>query len=441
MTRFPFLPVLDDITHVLANQGYQALCRGVVFVAVQHLLDSTGSLVESLIRLGAQPKDIFVLGKRYSSSTEVLDRLRLLGAHVTDGHQPRRWQEFGKTFDADVRQMWQQVLAFTLKNKCRCVVVLDDGGHCILHVPKRLLSETRVVAVEQTTSGLRKIRRARVPTINVASSAAKKYIEAPLVAETVLRKTQAVSPEAAAAPKVGVIGLGSVGAALANLLATEDKQVLAYDSDPSRLSALRSRVTACIDIADVLRHTDVIFGCTGENLPIQRLLSAPGGKKILISCSSEDREFSTLVQQYYRNNSRAFSEYEADIPLKYSSTEVRILRGGFPINFDRTPESVPNNDIQITRGLLLGGIVQALLCPNASPAIYNLNPHLQRFALASWFTAHPDKRKKFEPELLRSFASPDWIETESGPLPEPCAVLSQLFGAQPANPKAEIARA
>jgi hypothetical protein len=441
MTQSPLLPVLDDITDALAASGHGSLCEGAVFVCVQHLLDSTGSMIEALIRLGARPSDIFILGKRYSSSPEVLDRLRSIGVQVSDAGRPNRWQEFGKTFDGDVRRMWEHVMESRLRDSQSPVVVLDDGGHCILHTPKQLVSRTRVVSVEQTTSGLKKIARARFPVINVASSAVKRYVEAPLVAETVLAKTLASVPDLPMR-SIGIIGFGSIGAALASSAAAKgNKRIFAFDTDPVKVGSSGSSVHCCGNLSEVLKNADVIFGCTGENLEIARQLPTLGGKKVLVSCSSEDREFHTLVQQFYKNNLIAFSEYEADIPLKYGPTEIRLLRGGFPINFDHSPESVPNEDIQVTRGLLLGAVSQALVCSETPAVICNLDPSLQRFVLDSWFGAHPEKLQKFQPELLSPFSAPDWIERESGPHPGTCEGLSRVFRARRQSPSAVVAHA
>ena len=427
MRIFPTLPVLSDIASALEEHHYGKLFEGTVFVCVQHLLESSGSLFESIIRLGALPSDIFVLGKRYSSNTNVLDKLRSLGIRANDAVSPRTWHEFSPTFDADVRRLWDGVIQGRLTKPVRQLVVLDDGGHCILHVPRGLLSRSRVVAVEQTTSGIRKIHTPRMLVVDVASSAVKKYIEAPLVAETVFRKALDAAPELRSVSSVGIIGLGNIGLALASVLNSNEKRVFAYDSDPKKLVTAQPPITPCNTVVEVLRRSDVIFGCTGENLGILRFLGSLGGKKILISCSSEDREFHSLIDQFYKNNPKSFSEYDSDIRLKFGPTEARVIRGGFPVNFDRQPESVPNNDIQITRGLLLGAAAQAVLFRSGAAQVCNLDASLQRFALSSWFEAYPEKEPKFATGLLSSLESVEWIESESGKFLIKSPELAHIF--------------
>lgn len=438
MSDFPSLPVLNDIVETLRAHGRPGLFEGVGFVCVQHLLESTGSLIEALIQLGARPKDIFILGKRYSSNDNVLKHLRECHVRVTDTRRPRTWQEFGKTFDHDVQEQWRKV-SEQITPAIKRIVVVDDGGHCILNIPKSLRKrfKSRIVCVEQTSSGLRKIHGPFCPVINVASSAVKKYVEGPLVAKTVLQKSLSAVGELDKAANVGIIGLGSIGTALAKVLSNHGKQIFGYDINGLQQNV--SPVQLCNSVSAVLQRADVIFGCTGENLPIRRLFDGVTGRKVLISCSSEDREFSSLIQQYYRHNPSAFRKYEDDIPLKYKGADVRIIRGGFPVNFDGTRESVPSDDIQVTRGLLLGAVVQALTDSCTTSAIYNLDAGLQQFVVNSWLKACPGKELNIDNALLQSLDSPRWIEKESGNTPRNCPMMSDIFECKPVGSSAAIA--
>jgi hypothetical protein len=86
---FPRLPVLDRLIDKFAGGGRPF--EGVGVVCVQHLLETTGSLLEALIRLGVQPEHIFVLGKLYSNCPEVQTRLRSIGVRVMDSRVPGQW--------------------------------------------------------------------------------------------------------------------------------------------------------------------------------------------------------------------------------------------------------------------------------------------------------------------------------------------------------------
>lgn len=78
-----------------------------------------------------------------------------------------------------------------------------------------------------------------------------------------------------------------------------------------------------------------------------------------------------------------------------------MLRGGCPINFDGARESVPAEDIQITRALLLIGVLQAreILArrERQAPVFLPLAPQLQSYAAVEWIRL----RQKSYPNLAR----------------------------------------
>ena len=85
------------------------------------------------------------------------------------------------------------------------------------------------------------------------------------------------------------------------------------------------------------------------------------GEKVLISCSSQDLEFRSALLSLNDGNHGPVSQRQltCEVTVPLSEGKLRILRGGFPVNFDGSRESVPAADIQMTRGLLLGAILQA----------------------------------------------------------------------------------
>ena len=65
---------------------------------------------------------------------------------------------------------------------------------------------------------------------------------------------------------------------------------------------------------------------------------------------------------------------------------IKVYRSGFPINFDQGREKIAANDIQLTRALMLSGMVQALGMNDrqmdGNPrclASYKLDSNFQRF--------------------------------------------------------------
>jgi hypothetical protein len=98
--------------------------------------------------------------------------------------------------------------------------------------------------------------------------------------------------------------------------------------------------------------------------------------------------------------------------------EITILRGGFPLNFDGTGESVRAADIQMTRGLLLGGVVQAAVgCVKGRPCNVDrerLSGSVQQIAVDLYFEANPANRSWYDPQVLRGFRDLAWIAGNSG---------------------------
>jgi hypothetical protein len=95
------------------------------------------------------------------------------------------------------------------------------------------------------------------------------------------------------------------------------------------------------------------------------------------------------------------------------------MRGGFPVNFDGSSESVPAADIQMTRGLLLGAILQAtalIESGQTNPERVMLLPEVQQLVVREWIQIRTSRRKSFEPWLLNSFLQDDlsWIAANSG---------------------------
>jgi len=81
--------------------------------------------------------------------------------------------------------------------------------------------------------------------------------------------------------------------------------------------------------------------------------------KVFVSCSSEDKEFLSLLR-VIAQNSPAVDPMTDVSCVSYSGSKILVLKGGFPINFDRTPSCVPARDIELTRGLLLGAVYKRL---------------------------------------------------------------------------------
>lgn len=438
-TIAPPMPLLqrlrDRLAPHLAAPREKGLA-GVAFVSVQHLLGTAVTLMQTLTLLGADPRNMFVLGKCYSTHAEVARRLRDMGVHVRENQAPVHMGNFAKVFRRDVRELWNDFEQSVAGRPLTAVIVIDDGGHSLSRTPASSPLEWPAAGVELTTSGLRRPDLPRwLPIVQVASSIAKRRIEAPMISHAVVSKLNNVFRPAGGQSVCGVVGLGSIGVAVGQALQERGNKVLYYDRDPSRRTSTRGG-DQCSDILDLLGRSDYVYGCTGEDIfkdvgSIERWLLTFRGAKTLISCSSGDYEFRSLLRRLH------FRGYRPESPLATLKVDLArdrtltIVRGGFPANFDASPESVPAADIQMTLALLVGGIAQARLCAvgmrSGEPNRLMLDPAIQRFVVEQWLALHPERRSWYPPELLDNFQDDEWIRVSSAGRAPTCETFKKIF--------------
>ena len=107
------------------------------------------------------------------------------------------------------------------------------------------------------------------------------------------------------------------------------------------------------------------------------------GHKTLVSASSADVEFYSLLKLAPATDkpfdTRSFSVHEG--------LTIDILNGGYPVNFDRTKNATPDNDIVLTYSLMYLATMQAveLLSTNqVEGKMYNLERTSQKHLLEKW---------------------------------------------------------
>lgn len=414
-TLFAPLPLLDRIASQVP--GPQASLDGVTLVCVQHLLETSGSLIQTLVSLGLNPSNTHVLGKAYSSNSSVEERLRSLGAHVVEAGRQLRWGEYSTQLTEDVSRLWDQVAEGIQAQRPDALVVLDDGGFCIKGMPA--FRDVPVVGIEQTMSGLALLDVPPLcPVIDVASSAAKQWIEPPMISEAVLARLQTYRlPDS----PIGVVGFGNIGKAMTQTLSRIQSPILAFDENLGAEGKSGTTIF-CDSLGELYSKSATIFGCTGrDTLAGKEWWPQLVGERLLISCSSQDMEFRSILLSLNDGNQELVSRQQltSEVTVPLGNGELRILRGGFPVNFDGSRESVPAADIQMTRGLLLGAILQAvsLIRKGHSRSLRTmLLPELQRLVVSEWIQIRASRRTSFEPWLLDKFLEDDlsWIAANSG---------------------------
>lgn len=365
------LPLLE---HVKTFHPSLSLSN-VLLVGCQHILGTTHTMLRSLYSTGLNPKNIFLLGKCYSTNRSVWQEMHKDGIRVSP---LSFFFDSQKAFDDQFSKIVSQFLKYTLSrldlSKFNKIILIDDGGQLLCQAMELFKGHPNVIAIEQTTSGFEKIK-SRVlsfPIINVARSQAKLIYESPMIAETVVRKAIKRLESLLKTPRhLLIIGNGAIGSSIYNAV-KNDYRVQVYDKT----------LNDDLYFDETLRTADLIIGCTGEtSLHFSKYNRLKKGC-VLFSASSSDREFDAVhLRKKVRNIKSCHDDVEAE--------GKTILNCGFPINFDGGRNSVAPSKIQLTRALLMSAIFQACEMPDTPSEIVPLDIEIQRDIISRYLTLYP----------------------------------------------------
>lgn len=415
------LPVLNSIVNKILTSKNPAPLANATVVYIHHALESSLTLLKSTIKLGLLPKNIFVLNKYYSQCESIAKEIKNLGINYQSCSEPVGLGRFSQSFIYDISILWHNVL--TAKQGTDKLIIMDHGGYALNYIPAEILHRYNVIGVEKTRAGFINFNLDDLPfpIIDIASCAAKKILESPLIAEAVVAKLMPLVPIKESYLTCCVIGYGAIGKALSKKLSSLKHRVIAYDKQIERLKEAAEDIVIADDLASAIRFSDYIFGCTGQDISKSIDLFRHCYKdKVLISCSSEDKEFLSLLRHIQQQHpSDIHINPLHDITWKNDvGANIRIVRGGFPVNFDGSKESVPSNDIQLTRSLVLAGALQAVDLFKETQIIkrngkFMLDPDMQKFIINEWINVQPLNR--FDQQVIKNFQDKQWIiENSSG---------------------------
>ena len=254
------------------------------------------------------------------------------------------------------------------------IIFLDDGGGLIKLAHEMLDNFESVFGVEQTTSGYEVLRNfcLKFPVINVARSPAKLIYESPMIAEVVAKHVhKSLKTIELSGKNALILGGGAIGKSIYERV-KYDFDVKIFDTNPG-LSMIKAT-----DFCNYISASDLIIGCTGKSTLRRKHYKLLKKGVVLASASSSDREFEAF---YFRKNIDPISDPHSDIHFN----GVNLLNGGFPINFDGRRHSVPANLIQLTRALLVCGVMQGLSDETLSTEMVPLDLELQREVVSKFF--------------------------------------------------------
>ncbi len=413
------LPVLDALLAKAFKEGKSGILNKTAVFYVHHPLKTSINVIDALIHLGAKPEHLFILGKRYSECESVVAALVQKGVY----YQPCSLQtgigQYSYSFIRDINWLWAKVVE-TLDAQVEKILIMDHGGHAITYLPLVLLEHYKVIGMEKTTAGFINSKRQGIPpipVIDVANSAAKRFLESPLIAEAVVNKIVSYLPENMNDFVFGVVGLGAIGKAVVNRLHQLGCRLVVHDIDSEQQHFIDNKnILFTHELSALISSADYIFGCSGRDISEGQLeqLRLATRNKTLISCSSEDKEYLSLLQMINQQAPSLFDPLD-DIEFKSEfGASINLVRGGFPVNFDHTGESVPANDIQLTRSLVLAAVLQAsdyLNDASIECGVYALDAAYQRFVIHEWFKHQNELR--FDGEQVSHFLDEDWLAHHS----------------------------
>lgn len=440
-----------EVTRSLFNCARGAEFRfgeDTALIAVQHLLLQTVDLFRTIGELGLNLKNVFALGKVYSNSPPVKLMLREMGVTVIDSTMPKPG-EFRSYFQRDVETLWQ-VAAETLRQRnIRRILVLDDGGDCITSAPPEVLQRYALCGVEQTSRGmfLFEERPPSFAVISWARAAVKLEIGGPIFSQYFIEQLhkEFLNGRTLQGRRLGVIGMGSIGRAVANLAARHGNEVL-YCDPSTNLNlplALSERVTRAESVEELMTDCDYVLGCSGRNPFHNRwpLKHRPGIK--LLSASSGDEEFGPIINDLKQKSHFRVLRDSWDIVSEAGPCGlIHIAYLGYPYTFvSRGVEAVPRQIVQFEIGGMLTGLIQARLfltqCENGreqNRGIHRVSPEAQRFFYERWVRAMKDRRIDFtklfghEPDMSHD---DDWFIENTEPHPghrySPATAVEELM--------------
>lgn len=321
-------------------------------VCCQHLLEPQLKMFELLIDFGFKPENMIVLGKIYSSNTDIISELQNRGIKV---FQP----EFsGISFDEEHSKNCKIVFD-SIPSDAR-VVILDDGAEMIKTFSN---SQNVLFAVEQTSSGFRKLENTHIPfpVVNVARSVTKLVQESPFIGRLCYERIgEYIKNKNLFNPSILIVGLGPIGEATFEIFKQNNFTITGFDTKHGHTDLLKS-------IHEL--QPDIVIGATGSSiLSGDEIEQLPHDKNLhFISISSSDREFPV---GHFRD---AYTDIHADVQYK----NIIFVNNGFPVTFKGNRLEATPVEIEKTMCLLGGSVIEGITRKLSGAGLVNVSEEIE----------------------------------------------------------------
>lgn len=356
--RLPLLKFVSDIYPDINLSN-------TLVIACQHLLGTTYDLFDEMFKKGLKPENVYLIGKCYSTNKETFHKFVNRGVNVSAySSEFDSYVSFDEQFQGYIEKFLQEIKTKINTKNYEKVVILDDGGNLILFANDFFEDSSNFIGIEQTSSGYEKIKDINLsfPVINIARSKTKLQYESPMIAELIADKAKKyIKSNGLSNPTILVIGQGYIGKAIT--------EILKRDFSVNGCDNLAHKCDFRGDYRSRLDEFDIIIGAVGKTV----LSAGDFGKLkngvVLISASSSDREFSAV---YLRRLESQTNNCHKD----FIANKIKLLNGGFPINFDGNEHSLKPEKIQLTRALLLAGFFESISIKDEK-GLQELNDNIQ----------------------------------------------------------------
>ena len=329
------------------------MLQNVYVCACQHLLEPQKRMFQMISEFGIPKKNIFVLGKAYSTNIDILTELQTDRFHAIQ--PPFKIEE---SFDKQHKENCEAFLEFFMSHipQGSKAILLDDGGQ-LLSVANEHYEKLRnfsITGIEQTSSGFNRMKGAELhfPIINVARSSTKLIKESPIIAKLCFERiNKTLEQYSITEPRILIVGLGPIGENIFSLFKETDYFTIGHDIKNGNTDEIEDLITA--------NKINIVVGATGSEIMNGSQLmeieneDVSAEKIYLISVSSSDREFPAV---HIRMGSKPSDIIHSDSAYK----NIVLVNGGFPVTFKGNRYEANPEKIEKTIALLFGSVLHSI---------------------------------------------------------------------------------